>query len=519
MREQPTDDGVSCEDGDRHSKATGKYGRRALMLRLAAGVGTTAGLTALQTTASATRGSAVLTGDTNTTTYTTEDPTSGSPIDLCDYTIFQESAVYTAYDRYGNVVTTNSTPDIGPILNTLISNLIEGSNNGGVPVGGRIYIGPGQFIVQPGADNANFTTDPNSTNNSYLVYIPVTTAFIPIAIIGNGVGAIGQIYGATTNVSTGPTVSTGTQLYCPITENTSTISSAVLGAMYSSEAAHNFTQVALYLDGLRFTLASNQFNVGGVNVSRCSNFCAGSLAFDIQLSNASSIPQPGSTYNAALSLPTTYGQGPYLMNWVAVAGYYIGIQISEHAVISSLYLQSCMNAIVLSADTQHANIILRALIQECPIHVDNAVSGGGLSILALDAETQTGENSWQKFSSVFSSSTKQVKGDIHWNQVTYTGDNSTDDPGAIPPGVRWNYNGQPISPSSSTAGTSPYNYRLQYNAVFVITKVGGMSSLKLDNQALFGGSFAAGQQVTLYANHTLAVKWATTAPAFKILPF
>lgn len=70
-----------------------------------------------------------------------------------------------------------------------------------------------------------------------------------------------------------------------------------------------------------------------------------------------------------------------------------------------------------------------------------------------------------------------------------------------------------------TAGTSPYSFpQLPYACVFVITAAGGMTSLTLDGQALFGGSFSAGQQVYVGAGHSLVATWATTAPVFQVLP-
>ena len=73
--------------------------------------------------------------------------------------------------------------------------------------------------------------------------------------------------------------------------------------------------------------------------------------------------------------------------------------------------------------------------------------------------------------------------------------------------------------SSVTAGTSPYTFPLlPYDAVYVITTVGGMTALTLDGQALFNATFSVGQQIYVAANHTLIATWAATAPVFEILP-
>jgi hypothetical protein len=72
---------------------------------------------------------------------------------------------------------------------------------------------------------------------------------------------------------------------------------------------------------------------------------------------------------------------------------------------------------------------------------------------------------------------------------------------------------------ASTAGTSPFTFVVnQYDCVYVLTTVGGMTALTLDGQALFNGSFTVGQQIYVGAGHTLIATWATTAPIFEILP-
>ena len=82
-----------------------------------------------------------------------------------------------------------------------------------------------------------------------------------------------------------------------------------------------------------------------------------------------------------------------------------------------------------------------------------------------------------------------------------------------------NYPINPVAISSVTAGTSPYSFAaLPFDAVYVITTVGGMTALKLNTQALFNGSFSVGQNVFVGANNTLQATWATTAPVFEIVP-
>ena len=77
----------------------------------------------------------------------------------------------------------------------------------------------------------------------------------------------------------------------------------------------------------------------------------------------------------------------------------------------------------------------------------------------------------------------------------------------------------PVAIFSVTSGASPYTFPLlPYNAVYVLTTIGGMSALTLDGQALFNATFSIGQQVYVAANHTLTATWATTAPVFAILP-
>ena len=57
--------------------------------------------------------------------------------------------------------------------------------------------------------------------------------------------------------------------------------------------------------------------------------------------------------------------------------------------------------------------------------------------------------------------------------------------------IKNNQGYNPVSTSSATAGSSPYTFpALPYDAVYVITAVGGMAALTLDAQALFDGSFS-----------------------------
>ncbi len=78
--------------------------------------------------------------------------------------------------------------------------------------------------------------------------------------------------------------------------------------------------------------------------------------------------------------------------------------------------------------------------------------------------------------------------------------------------------GYKVAKSSITAGTSPYTLPLlPYDAIYVITTVGGMTALTLDGQAL-APIAAVGDNYYVAANHTLIATWATTAPIFEILP-
>jgi hypothetical protein len=76
-----------------------------------------------------------------------------------------------------------------------------------------------------------------------------------------------------------------------------------------------------------------------------------------------------------------------------------------------------------------------------------------------------------------------------------------------------------VPAGSWTAGTSPYTFAaLPYDAVWVLTTVGGMTALTLDGQALFNASFAVGNMIYVAAGHSLVATWATTAPVFQVLP-
>jgi hypothetical protein len=75
-----------------------------------------------------------------------------------------------------------------------------------------------------------------------------------------------------------------------------------------------------------------------------------------------------------------------------------------------------------------------------------------------------------------------------------------------------------LSKFSATAGASPYTFPLlPYDAIYVITTVGGMTALTLDGQSLAPIS-AVGDQISVPANHTLIATWATTAPVFEVIP-
>jgi hypothetical protein len=80
----------------------------------------------------------------------------------------------------------------------------------------------------------------------------------------------------------------------------------------------------------------------------------------------------------------------------------------------------------------------------------------------------------------------------------------------------------PGAASPNTAGTSPYTFQLPYNAIFVITTVGGMTVLAVEgrsgSQAIFNGSFSVGQNFFVPAQTQVIVTWSTTAPVFEIIP-
>ncbi len=95
-------------EGPRRSGPDGAFGRRALVMGAAAGVGVAAGLVAASEPASATENTAVLAGETNTATSTTEViTTSGSGLlGVCDASSgllsgFRGGTVGDSLDAYG----------------------------------------------------------------------------------------------------------------------------------------------------------------------------------------------------------------------------------------------------------------------------------------------------------------------------------------------------------------------------------------------------------------------------------
>jgi hypothetical protein len=89
------DESISDENAGESNNTGGKYGRRALMLGAAAGVGAAAVVAAKPQSASATEGNPVLAGQSNTATSTTEVSTSSGtgmkgisvdPSGIADYT-------------------------------------------------------------------------------------------------------------------------------------------------------------------------------------------------------------------------------------------------------------------------------------------------------------------------------------------------------------------------------------------------------------------------------------------------
>ena len=436
-------------------------------------------------------------------------------LSMADYFITGAgTSTYTAYDKTGTPVAIDTTPNIGTILNTLIEKIVAGG------IGGTIFIDVGQFMLVPGT--VGWQIDPNAPAVSYLVGFPVAQSFVPINIVGSGLGAISQIYTGVANF-TSPLAATGTQIYFDNTTVASTQYSEgfrALTAPASESAPYSpgVSQINVFFDGIRFTQATNSHQYCNiVDMYQASNFSFGRIAIDTYTSNVSEIPLPAVS-NTGLIMPMNNAQGPYRGDWLLTAGLYFGLQVQEHVDISDYSAQSCMYAVNLNGSgNAHANTITHMLAQQCAYFVNNS-GAGNLSIFCLDPETYTnltGTNTWQDYVSVFENDTTAVWGDFHWKQSN-TGPDTI---GPIPPGVRWHYLGQPIAASSSSAGASPYTYQLQYDAIFVITDVGGMTSLALDGQELYNGTYSVGQPITVHAMHSLVATWATTAPTFQILPF
>lgn len=346
------------------------------------------------------------------------------------------TSTYTLYDSSGAVVATNTTPDIGPLLQTAMNALVANQ------VGGTIVLGPGKFVMQP-----SWTADLNDSGVNYTVYFPASVYWPAISIVGQGVSDLNHYNTGT--VSTNMTQGTGgTEIFFNITANApGGLSSGAFGSMANPNNFSNFNGVDVYIDGIRFTQASNQYNFTMLAMGRVSSFSFGRIAVDTYFTSTT-MASPSSG-NQALCMPYGNNQGLLHGQVLWVAGYRIGVAMYEHVVIDYYMAETVHYPINLLGSLGHANKVGRFNPQACPWLVWNQVSGGQLSIDEIDAETWVSLPSatWAQWQTVFVSSANSVFGEFGWRQVA-AGD-QVDTPGPLPPGVRWHYLGRPILPAPS----------------------------------------------------------------------
>ena len=138
-------DGISSDNGDEQQRATGKYGRRALMLGAAAGVGAAASLAAKPEIAAA-NGTPVELGESNSATATTEVTTTSGNGLMGQTTDNGQSGVYGVDDSsaggYGVYGTSNEGTGVYGSATTSGSG-VSGYSNSGAGVSGTSGMGPG----------------------------------------------------------------------------------------------------------------------------------------------------------------------------------------------------------------------------------------------------------------------------------------------------------------------------------------------------------------------------------------
>ncbi len=307
-------------------------------------------------------------------------PTLSTGILPYTYLIKQNDAgtVYTAYDQTGAVVTSNSTPDIVPILNTLLAALVSGGK------GGKIFIKAGSYFA---TDASGWQTDANDGLGPgaarYLIGVPVVSAanqFMPIEIEGEGVGAWGEIYtrfslGGATALNTA-----GTQIKCVL--STGVLPSgncSIFRVLAQPTADGHFNKinfVKLAVGRIRFTAGTNVLSNASywwnINAYYASGFSVtGGLICDVQMVNTSESNSSSGSFgvggvgSTGLIMPNGGNQGACSIDMLHCCSFNIGAHLFDHAEVGYFLSQNNQVGVKLECGTDHIIVLRHYVPQEC----------------------------------------------------------------------------------------------------------------------------------------------------------
>ena len=289
--------------------------------------------------------------------------------------------VYSAFDSKGNLVASNSTPDIAPILQTLCTNLTSVG-------GGRIFVRKGSYNF-----GGSWTQDPNNTGQYYDVDIPVTNnanAFCNIALIGESVGALGANYSATPLITGAALPNVGVQFITTFSANLP--NAARYSAFYAQKNTNSWTinWVTVQMDGIRWTNGNPALTGSAtwftmVDMYYASGFFGGTIACDTYTSNIGVAAQVTGIVNTGFCFPQGSNQGFCSFQQIYCGGPYWGIQISDHAEIAYYYAQTCNSALALN-NSQHIAHIHQFNPQQCAYVINLASTYNALDVDILDPE-------------------------------------------------------------------------------------------------------------------------------------
>lgn len=411
----------------------------------------------------------------------------------------------------------------GTNAQTVIQSAITAVFNAG---GGKLFIKKGQYDL-----SGNFQTIPGwaADNGQYLLYTPYNPTTNPTICI--------TIEGELDNLSlpnnSGSVVTSGVIIYNKSPQSPNPINSPfpwVFGA--GSIQAWNNVSVTLKNVIFRQDVATATSNtVNGVNLISVPTHRIENVRIDVnqEVSSGapSSVPFVDPNAKSAVGIQTSaagYAVGCQILFGVAVIGYYRGIILRAQAECYHLYAAYCDVAVEFNGGDLHPQYIAYLNTNNCP-HVFFTVGGyqNMIKVDCVDIQDNTNSGIW-----IYTIDHLISDGSVGQSlsgEVNASINNGLTGKFIVASGVPFgkfkikHLMNTTFDASSVTAGTSPYTLPpLPYDAIYVITTVGGMTALTLDGQALFNASFSVGQQIYVAAGHTLVATWASNASVFKVLP-